>query len=212
MNQLFLLLVQSVTGNVITIVALGLAAAITGFIIAWLYAKSVYKPVIKNLEEEKAKLNNEISRLKNDVSGLGVKAEGIEKKIISLENDLENRNNEINELSAKAVSLGKYAVSQAKSGEYYFNLRATNGQVILTSPMFASKEDCGKIIESVRELSNDDARYDRKLSSNNKPFFNLISHSGQIIGKSEIYESDANMEKGIASVKRNGPTTSIIEE
>jgi len=43
MTQLFLQLLQSVTGNVITIVALNLAAAIIGIIIAWIYA-GAYPP------------------------------------------------------------------------------------------------------------------------------------------------------------------------
>ena len=54
MTQLFILLAQSVTGAVITIIALLLVAVIIGYFTAWFYAKSVYTPVIKGLEAEKA--------------------------------------------------------------------------------------------------------------------------------------------------------------
>ena len=57
MTQLFILLAQSVTGAVITIIALLLVAAIIGYFTAWFYAKSVYTPVIKGLEADKENLN-----------------------------------------------------------------------------------------------------------------------------------------------------------
>ena len=60
MTQLFIQLAQSVTGAVITIVALLLVAAIIGYFTAWLYAKSVYTPVIKGLETDKANLIKQV--------------------------------------------------------------------------------------------------------------------------------------------------------
>ena len=70
MTQLFVQLAQSVTGNVITIVALELVAAIIGFIIAWFYARSVYTPVIKGLETDKTNLNNQVAKLKDELRTL----------------------------------------------------------------------------------------------------------------------------------------------
>ena len=57
----------------------------------------------------------------------------------------------------------------------------------------------------------DDSKYERKQSINNKPYFVLKAANGQVIGNSEMYESDAGMENGIASVKRNGPSTTVVE-
>ena len=37
-------------------------------------------------------------------------------------------------------------------------------------------------------------------------FFNLLAGNGQVIGSSEMYESEASRDNGIASVKSNGPT------
>ena len=68
MTQLFIQLAQSVTGAVITIVALLLVAAIIGYLSAWFYAKSVYTPVIKGLEADKAELNKQVAGLKDDIS------------------------------------------------------------------------------------------------------------------------------------------------
>jgi uncharacterized protein len=93
-----------------------------------------------------------------------------------------------------------------------FNLKATNGQTILTSEMYSSKAACTNGIESVVNSCEDDTKYDRKRSSNDKPYFNLKASNGQVIGTSEMYESEAGMETGIASVKRNGISTNIVEE
>ena len=70
MTQLFILLAQSVTGAVITIIALLLVAAIIGYFTAWLYAKSVYTPVIKGLETDKENLNKQVEGLNEDVKKL----------------------------------------------------------------------------------------------------------------------------------------------
>lgn len=108
--------------------------------------------------------------------------------------------------------MGKFVVSQRKNGDYQFNLKAGNGQVILTSQGYASKASCLNGVESVKKNSQDDARFDRKESSNGKPFFNLTATNGQIIGNSEMYESVAARENGIASVKKNAPDAEIVEE
>ncbi len=108
--------------------------------------------------------------------------------------------------------MGKFVVSQRKNGDYQFNLKAGNGQVILTSQGYASKAGCLNGIESVMKNSKDDARFDRKESTNGKPYFNLTATNGQIIGNSEMYESVAARENGIDSVKRNAPDAEIVEE
>ncbi len=212
MTQLFLQLAQSVTGNVITIVALELAAAIIGFIIAWFYARSVYTPVIKGLEDDKTSLNNQIEKLRSQIGKLNEQVTGLDEKIKKLTEDLTSKAEEIKKLEAEAIPVGKYVISKARSGENYFNLKATNGQIILTSVMYPTMTDCSNGILATQGNCLDDNMFDRKISSNNKHFFNLKAPDGSIVGKSEIYESQANMEKGIASVKRNGISTNIVEE
>ena len=77
--------------------------------------------------------------------------------------------------------------------------------------MYESKSAAENGIESVKKNSGDDARYERKESSNGKPYFNLKASNGQVIGKSEMYESAASMENGIESVKKNGPDAETVE-
>ena len=67
-----------------------------------------------------------------------------------------------------------------------FNLKATNGQVILASEGYATKAACENGIESVRKNAQVDARFDRLEAKNGKPYFNLKATNGQIIGNSEM--------------------------
>jgi uncharacterized protein YegP (UPF0339 family) len=212
MTLLFVQLAQSVTGNVITIVALEIVAAAIGFIIAWLYAKSVYTPIIKGLEADKAALNKQVATLKEDISNLNEKVNKLNERIVKLEEEIAEKDKEIKDLSAETINVGKYVISKAKNDEIYFNLKATNGQIILTSQMYSSESACFNGIESVRNNCSDDSKYERKQSVNNKPYFVLKAANGQVIGTSEMYESEAGMENGIASVKRNGPSTTVVEE
>jgi peptidoglycan hydrolase CwlO-like protein len=100
MTPLFIQLAQSVTGAVITIVALLLVAAIIGCLTAWFYAKSVYTPVIKGLESDKNELNNQVAGLKNEkdklsgkVDKLNEKIARLEEKIAEIDKELKSRKN-----------------------------------------------------------------------------------------------------------------------
>jgi uncharacterized protein len=105
--------------------------------------------------------------------------------------------------------MGKFVITKRTNGEFQFNLKANNGQTILSSEGYSSKPACNNGIESVRTNSQDDAKYDRKTSSNGKSYFNLKAANRQIIGTSEMYETDAAMENGIASVKINAPGAGV---
>jgi peptidoglycan hydrolase CwlO-like protein len=101
MTIIFIQLAQSVTGAVITIVALLLIAAIIGYLTAWYYAKSVYTPIIKGLEAEKADLLKQVAGLKDDVSKLNRKVEDLNGKISKLEEENAKKEKEIKELRSK---------------------------------------------------------------------------------------------------------------
>lgn len=85
MTQLSIFIAQSVTGAVLTIIALLLVAAIIGYLTAWFYAKSVYTPVIKQLEGEKADLITQVEGLKEDIRKLNEKNNVQNKDIARLE-------------------------------------------------------------------------------------------------------------------------------
>jgi uncharacterized protein YegP (UPF0339 family) len=107
--------------------------------------------------------------------------------------------------------MGKFVISKRINGEFQFNLKADNGQVILTSEGYSSKAGCENGIESVRTNASSDRNFDRKKSTNNKHYFNLKASNNQIIGTSEMYEGSTGMENGIESVKKNAPKATVEE-
>lgn len=99
-----------------------------------------------------------------------------------------------------------------KSGEkFHFVLKAANGQVILSSQMYASKTSATTGIESIKNNALTDDLYERKTSTNGKFYFNLKATNGQIIGTSQMYASQSGVTTGIDSVKNNAPDASIKE-
>ncbi|GAA3745564.1 MULTISPECIES: YegP family protein [Flavobacterium] len=108
--------------------------------------------------------------------------------------------------------MGKFVITTRTNGEFQFNLKAGNGQTILTSEGYTTKAACNNGIESVKNNAADDNRYDRKEAKNGKPYFNLKAGNGQIIGSSEMYESVAARENGIESVKKNAPEATIDDQ
>jgi uncharacterized protein YegP (UPF0339 family) len=109
-------------------------------------------------------------------------------------------------------SMGKFVITKRANGEFQFNLKAGNGQTILTSEGYASKAACLNGIESVKTNSQDDSRFDKKESANGKPYFNLKASNGQNIGASEMYESVSARDNGIASVKTNAPDAATDDQ
>ncbi|MDP9956973.1 uncharacterized protein YegP (UPF0339 family) [Epilithonimonas hungarica] len=108
--------------------------------------------------------------------------------------------------------MGKFIITKRKDGEYQFNLKAGNGEIILTSEGYAAKSGCKNGIESVKVNSQIDSRFERRTSVNNKDYFVLKAGNGEIIGKSQLYSTKLGMENGITSVKENAPTAEIIDE
>ncbi len=100
-----------------------------------------------------------------------------------------------------------------KSGDkFMFNLKAGNGQVILSSQRYASRASAQNGIASVQRHCGDDSRYQRKTASNGKFHFSLLASNGQIIGTSQMYKTETSRDKGVESVKANGPSDNIRDE
>jgi len=105
--------------------------------------------------------------------------------------------------------MGAYEMKTMRDGSFMWNLKAGNGEVILTSQKYKSKASAKKGIASAMKNSAVEARFEQKVARNKKPFFVLKALNGQIIGKSEMYETTRARNNGIKSVGKNGPTSKI---
>ena len=91
----------------------------------------------------------------------------------------------------------KFEIFQSeKDNKYYFNLKAKNGQVILSSQGYAQKAGAKTGIESVRKNCGDDSCFEKKEAATGRPTVNpcgftktrryTISVDQQAVGKQQL--------------------------
>ena len=118
---------------------------------------------------------------------------------------------------------GKFIITTTKNGEFTFNLKAGNGEIILTaSETYTSMSACENGINSVkknalaavedqtREESVSNPKYELYQDKAGEFRFRMKAANGQIIGKSEGYKAKASAKKGIASIGKNAPDAPVV--
>lgn len=105
----------------------------------------------------------------------------------------------------------KFELKAAKGGKFMFNLKAANGQVVLTSETYETKKNAEKGIASVRKSAANAKRFEKKEAKNGEQYFVLKAANGEIVGKSEMYKTAKSVEKGIASVQKNAPESKAVD-
>ena len=122
--------------------------------------------------------------------------------------------------------MGKFIIRKTNTG-VKFDLKATNGQVIATSEVYASDAACKKGIESVAKnapvAAVEDQTKEGFATEKHPKFeiykdkagefrFRLKATNGQVIATGEGYTTHANCKNGVESVKKNAVEAEIIEE
>lgn len=105
--------------------------------------------------------------------------------------------------------MGYFSLKTGSNGQYYFSLHASNGEKILQSEGYQTKQGAENGIASVRANAPIDSRYDKRTASNGQYYFVLKASNGEIIGTSEMYVSQSGRDNGIQSVKTNAPSAPI---
>ena len=116
--------------------------------------------------------------------------------------------------------MGKFIVKKTSDGYYMYNLKAENGEIILTDTGYSSKDNCIESINKVKKNCLNDTWYVKHDNVNESVYnpkfgryhFNLIDENGDNVGHSELYEQVAGMINGIDSVKENAPDAIIKDE
>lgn len=108
--------------------------------------------------------------------------------------------------------MATFVITQSSNGEFRFNLKASNSEIILTSEGYTAKANCLAGVESVRANSQVDERYEKNTASDGKLYFNLKAANGQVIGTSQRYADASGRDTGIASVKKNSPDAGVDDQ
>ena len=119
--------------------------------------------------------------------------------------------------------MGKFVIRKVPSG-LKFDLKAANGQTVLTSEVYTTEAACRKGIESViknapiARLENQtqegyvpqgNPKFEIYLDKRGEYRFRLKARNGQIIAVSDSYSAKAGCLGGIESVKSNAPDAEI---
>ena len=108
--------------------------------------------------------------------------------------------------------MGKFTLFTGKNGEFYWNLKAGNGEVIGKSEGYTTKAAAQNGIESTRKNAPDEGRFEMKTAKNGKFHWNLKAKNGQIILSSQMYESESGAKNGIQSTMKNAPDAKFVDE
>lgn len=122
--------------------------------------------------------------------------------------------------------MGKFVIRKTNTG-VKFDLKATNGEVIATSEVYASEASCKKGIASVIKNAPVAAVEDQTVEGFAKEKhpkfeiyadkagefrFRLKATNGQVIAVSEGYKAMKSCVNGIESVKKNAQDSQIVTE
>ena len=122
--------------------------------------------------------------------------------------------------------MGKFVIRKVNSG-IKFDLKATNGQVILTSEVYTTEAACRNGIESIKKnapVANMENQTEENFETAVHPKFEMYqdkagefrfrlkARNGEIIGVSEGYTAKASCLNGIESVRKNAPEAEVEEQ
>ncbi len=121
--------------------------------------------------------------------------------------------------------MSKFVIREVNSG-IKFDLKATNGEVILTSEVYTTEAACRNGIASIQKnapIANVEDQTEEGYETQTHPKFEMYedkggefrfrlkARNGEIIGVSEGYTAKRSCLNGIESVKKNAPEAEIAE-
>lgn len=120
--------------------------------------------------------------------------------------------------------MGKFVLKETATG-FKFDLKAGNGEVILTSEVYSSKAACIAGAQSVQKncigeiedqtvvpvVEQKHPKFEMYKDKAGEYRFRLKARNGEVIATSEGYKTKASCENGIASVKKNAPEAELAE-
>ena len=108
--------------------------------------------------------------------------------------------------------MAKFEIYQSgKNKEYRFRMKASNGQIILSSEGYKSKNACLNGVDSIKKNAKNPKRYTKSQTSSGAYRFALVAGNKEIIGISQNYKSASGRNNGVKSVMKNAGKAPIAE-
>ncbi len=107
---------------------------------------------------------------------------------------------------------GQFQIFVGKDGQFYFRLRAADGDILLASEGYTTLAGCQNGVRSVQHNAPLSERYDRRLAVNGLSYFVLKAANHRVIGRSELYPTPAGCDQGIAAMMAAAPQAVVTQE
>ena len=92
-------------------------------------------------------------------------------------------------------------IIQKGPGSFQFHLKTDDGNNLLRSIEFSSREEINGIVEQLHALMEDHMVFERQTNHHGKFLFLLKDVHGKPLGSSQLYNSEAGMENGIKNLR-----------
>lgn len=102
---------------------------------------------------------------------------------------------------AGRTSAGRFETFTGKDGQLYFHLLAANGEKVLQSEGYVSKQGMNNGLDSVRFNGQHEEAYQLLQSADGQWYFNLLAGNYEVIGTSELYTTKSDAERGLQTVE-----------
>jgi len=106
----------------------------------------------------------------------------------------------------------KFTLFRGENFQFYFNLRARNGEIILASEGYMSKSGAKRGIVAVKKNAKVKRQFKLLESKNDQQYFVLTAKNYQIIGVSETYTTTGARDNGVKAVMSTATKAPIDDQ
>jgi hypothetical protein len=94
----------------------------------------------------------------------------------------------------------RFQVFRGLDLQYYFHLRAPNGEILLQSEGYTRRTSAVSGVSSVRSNGQDAGRFEVREAANGQHYIVLKATNGRVIGRGELYASREGAERGVQAI------------
>lgn len=106
---------------------------------------------------------------------------------------------------------GTFEIYKDKAGEFRFRLKASNGQVVLSSEGYKSKSSAQNGIKSVQNNAGNEDLYEKTETKAGNFRFALLAKNKQVIGQSQSYKSRSGRDNGVKAIARAAEGANVVD-
>ena len=106
---------------------------------------------------------------------------------------------------------GKFELYKDAGGDFRWRLKAGNGENVLASQGYSSKDAAKNGAESVMSNCGDADCFEKSTTDSGKFRFNMLAKNHQVIGVSQNYDSESGRDNGIEAIARAATGATFID-